>query len=204
MKYLVNYLERSIFNLEGTKEMLLKIGKNEKEYEILEYSDWKTKRKYENQFQYLEEVDNLDNIYEILKEDLVRAKRFLKDTLEEEGQYSKDEIKNYFEHLKFIEDNVYTIQEKIVAVLEDIFAKTKIDYANLADGFGVNTTSAIYWLDKREKETEEEYIKRIKDNLLLKNILEINLMLKAKEIEESNKEESDKLLEFVKVLRNNN
>lgn len=169
--YLVNYLERTIFNHDGTKEILLRVCKEG--YEIVEYSNLNTSQKYKRQFEYLEESCNLDNIYSILTEDLKRAKAFVKKVLEKEGKYGSEQTNSYLKHLKSIENNVDTIQEKIVAVLQDILANTKVTYKDLVNKFGTNTAMAVDALMKQSNETGEDYDKRTNNNLLIKNILEI-------------------------------
>ena len=174
MIYLINYLERTIFNHDGTKEILLKVCENKEEYEILEYSDSNTKQKYKRQFEYLEESCNLDNIYNILTDDLKKSKAFVKETLEKEGSYSSEQINSYLKHLKSIENSVPTIQEKIVAILQDILTDTSTEYKELVNNFGSNTAMAVDFLRKQDDEIDEDYANRTNSNLLIKNILEIN------------------------------
>lgn len=173
MTYLVNYLERTIFNHDETKEILLKVCENEDEYEIIEYSDLNTNQKYKRQFEYLEESCNLDNIYNILTDDLKKSRVFVKKALKRENKYSVEEINSYLKDLKSIEDSVSTIQEKIVAVLQDILTETKVEYKELVDNFGTNIAAAVDSLSKEENEADEDYAKRTNNNLLIKNILEV-------------------------------
>lgn len=163
MEFLVDYNNRLIFTNDGKQEILIK-----ENGELVYYTDKETKNKFKRNFQYLKEVDNLDNIKNVIKDDLKETRKLVKKLF----KGKKDKAgKPYINHLLFVCENVETIQEKIVALLHDTLEDIDdFDYKELVFNFGANAEQAVDILTKQKNMKYKDYIKTIKGNYIATNV----------------------------------
>ena len=163
MEFLVDYNNRLIFTNDGKQEILIK-----ENVELVYYTDKETKNKFNRNFQYLVEVDNLDNIKNVIEDDLKEAKKLVRELFKDR----KDKAgKHYINHLLFVCENVETIQEKIVALLHDTLEDIEeISYKVLVFSFGINVAQSVDILTKQKNMKYKDYIKTIKGNYIATNV----------------------------------
>lgn len=167
MNFLVNFNDRIIFTNDGKQEVLIK-----ENGELIYYIDEETKNKFNRNFQYLVEVDNLDNIKNVIEDDLKEAKKFVKKLFKDR----KDKAgKPYINHLLFVCENVETIQEKIVTLLQDTLEDNKVAYEDLMFDFGANVSQSVAILTKQKDMKYKDYIEAIKGNYVATNVKLANL-----------------------------
>lgn len=163
MEFLVDYNNRLIFTNDGKQEILIK-----ENGELVYYTDKETKNKFNRNFQYLVEVDNLDNIKNVIEDDLKEAKKLVKKLFKDREDKAG---KPYINHLIFVCENVETIQEKIVALLHDTLEDIEeISYNVLVFSFGTNIAQSVDILTKQKDMKYKDYIKTIKGSYIATNV----------------------------------
>lgn len=163
MNFLVNYNDRIIFTKDGKQEVSVK-----ENGELVYYTDKETKNKFNRNFQYLVEADNLEAIKDVLLTDLKDAEKLVKKLFRDK----KDKAgKPYVNHLLFVCKNVDTIQEKIVALLHDTLEDIdNITYEDLVFNFGTNVAQTVDILTKQKYIEYKDYIETIKGNYIATNV----------------------------------
>ncbi len=71
---------------------------------------------------------------------------------------------NYIIHPIRVSPEVFTENQKCIALLHDTLEDTETTYDELKETFGVEIAHSVLVLTKTENETYEEYIERVKTN----------------------------------------
>lgn len=77
---------------------------------------------------------------------------------------------DYIMHLFMVASLMDTDEEKTVAYLHDVVEDTKITINDLNETFPAVIVKAVDAITKREKETYEDYLKRVSENELAKKV----------------------------------
>ncbi len=87
------------------------------------------------------------------------------------GQYRKDGVTPYINHVEAVVNRAKTDEEKIVAWLHDVVEDTPVTIENLKDyGFSPRIVEAVRLLTKTHGYDHQKYIKDIKANPLARAI----------------------------------
>lgn len=198
--YLVNYRERIAFCEDTKEEVLIK------EYGRLQYVKYKdidTNNKFVRTSMFYEKTGSLSTLKDILTEDLIKAENLVKSLFSQKVDLAG---KPYINHLRFVKDNVETLEEKIVALLHDVLEDTDINYKFLVACFGANIAQSVSILTKEKDEDYFDYTRRIKGHYVASNVkmadLKHNMDLsRLKNIEDKDRERVEKYKKAMRILK---
>lgn len=107
--------------------------------------------------------------HEMLTEAIIIATASHKDQVDKAGM-------PYILHCLHVMNNVDTIPEKIVAVLHDTIEDTETTLEMLLNlGFSIEILKAIDAITKKEGESYNSYLERVKENKLARNVKKADL-----------------------------
>lgn len=198
--YLVNYRERIAFCEDTKEEVLIK------EYGRLQYVKYKdidTNNKFVRTSMFYEKTGNLSTLKDILTEDLIKAENLVKRLFNQKVDLAG---KPYINHLRFVKDNVETLEEKIIALLHDTLEDTDINYKFLVACFGANVAQSVSILTKEKGEDYFDYIRKIKGHYMVSNVkiadLKHNMDLsRLEKIEDKDRERVKKYEKAMRILK---
>jgi (p)ppGpp synthase/HD superfamily hydrolase len=87
-----------------------------------------------------------------------------------EGQYRKDGKTEYIFHPLFVMLHVSSLKAKTVAVLHDVLEDTAVMESELRKNFDKDVVDAVVLLTKKPKEVYMDYIRKIQDNELAREV----------------------------------
>lgn len=116
----------------------------------------------------IEEVRVLPNTGPPIKELIEKAEALARNV--HAGQVDKTGHP-YIEHIERVAGSLTEYKQKIVAWLHDTIEDTEVTDLDLIDmGFGQDIIEAVIALTRREDETYEEFIERVKPNVIAKQV----------------------------------